>query len=531
MLPIDTSALVARVIAVHPSLDQLARHLAPEGDTPRITRAFLSAFDNYPGRAKTSLLRALLGDNSLVSRAPGAITPDLCRELCAFFECHPCAPLRFGVMEREVVPAHLFALLGAPRGRGLGVIDRLTGFVDGDASPGYWPPSQADLEACRDALRPMVEARRLDVSRATAMVSSGLQSTACGYFFDTGSHGRDAVNLMVYCAQALSDRRGGRIQNLLPLQLADRFGISPRSVPETLAVMDVLALGLAGAINLDALRDDPLGIADIPAGCMTDASWRAILDPHLRRALVTDDVIEWVENSSMPGQYDSGLRFNARRLAGLTPTQRPRFAWLRDYYAAVSAEQILAIYGPWWGELHPELPNAVATSAHRMPEQFAGIGMRDFGNLLALLSASKDPETQKLPSVARFALGEAEPVATGTGRRGSNRQHPTVEASRSPPPLLQMLIGQIGQLPPAPRRKVYVLRPGFTGPLPTDGRVLIPAAVAQCFSNVPPGVMLVGPSKIDWGQDPYDRTLYPELARYDVRELPAASLERTTTEA
>ena len=508
--PIHIEPLVERVLANYPELAPL-RALANDGNgRPTITREYLLEHEAFEGEGKHSLLRALLGDVSLFKLPPGEISTDVCRALTRFLRFHPRAPLALGEFERNDLPQHLATLIGIERTSFHAFLGALLPALWADACGGAswspskdspWPSDAGARADCIAELRPLLAARILDRPRARRLLAGGVTPRHSAYFFATGVDALDVRNAMVFLSLALEDRRGGRVQNNVPLQLSRRFGIAPRSVPDTLAALDVVALVMSGALDLARVDDDWMRLRELVAAETPEGWWDDVATPHLARALLgVDHPLREVE-----GIYDSGLLMNTRRLVGLVPGKRARLEAFVPYYEHVDGARLLELAAPIWQRIDHALPRRVLAGMNRHPDLFAGIGVRDYGNILAFVALSGS--TSGLPSVARFALGEAEPVATGTGRRRGTPARAQDKGSRAfALPLLEAL----ERMPLADTRHAYVVHPGFSGELPADAPIYFPRALAATFADIPSNVILTGPTTVPWGADPYARPLHPE---------------------
>jgi hypothetical protein len=183
---------------------------------------------------------------------------------------------------------------------------------------------------------------------------------------------------------------------------------------------------------------------------------------------------------------------------------------------------VLAHYRQLAGEAFAEWLNGLF---ERQPDAFSGIHVRDLSNVLFYTlhhDAHGVPPADALPSVAKYALGMPEPRYTGMGRLVSRRPPPALTPAREVAlPLLESCLAG-GEPPRIPRRKTYLLLPGWSGPLPDDGPVCVPRWLASAYASIPEGVRPVGPEKLSWGADPADLGLYPELAGRDVCRLGAS---------
>lgn len=415
------AAAVERLVRERPQLAPVVAALAIDADGGiALTAAALDALRGLAGDTSPAmLLRALAGDSSLF-REPlvARWSPSLARRLVALLEDAPERPLLAGWAARERLPKAFYRHVAADPASPRAVMDALlvplwTAACGGTpADPGPLPGVTAP--GVLAALAPLLEARWLSEARAARYAREGLSATGGDFFFGSPVDALNVRNLAVMAGAVLDgDREGGRVQNRIPLQLSARFGIAPRSIPETLGVMDVLALTEAGVLAIpcpDSLRLAGLFDAPVPGG--RAAFWRDALAPHRRRGFIGAEGEAWREG----GKFDTSLVFNVARATRLLAGAHARMERFAPYYATASAARLAALgRAVRWGELPARHWRRVVALLARPDAIEPAMRVRDLGNTLALIE--RDGADARLPSVAAFALGKAEPVATGTGRR------------------------------------------------------------------------------------------------------------------
>lgn len=368
---------------------------------------------------------------------PPHLEPEAARRIIAQLRDLAAQPLVTGHCSREDLNAEIYRPLGysaysRPSCWQL-VADAIAAptwhyLTTGEIPAGTWP------EETWEALLPIVTTRVLDVPRAEAVLSEGLRPAFARYFFDGPVDALNVRNMALYMGVLLErGRDGGREQNLIPVQLSQRFGISLRSVPEAIALLDVLALSYGGAIRsggADPCRID--GLFDAPVWGDRERFWAPAMEPHRRRALVGPNL----DLAALPGTYDSSLLFNTARAAGLVEAKAARFEAFQPYYAALDPDAVWALYERDWAAISPA--NARRCAALR--EQARGepaIRLRDLGNIVTWRSVHGP--LAPLPSVAKFALGMPEPRNTGTGVHGFQRKMAQAEIAAPFRPLEELI--------------------------------------------------------------------------------------------
>jgi hypothetical protein len=374
--------------------------------------------------AGSTILRVLFADTSVIRRPLlDSMTPALARRIVAFLEAMPECPLAAGQLtpvNRPPKPlSSMFGLKSCTLGNWLdaALFPALWAHATGQQSaaiPG-WAGTHVSTESL-DALMPLLSCRILGSEVATALLAKGLTPPAGNYYFSTPSDALNVRNMAVYLWAIFdSGKRNGREQNQLPLQLARRFNIPTRSVPDSLAALDVLALAFDGL--LESPTSDPMQIGivfelAVPGG--RDGFWEPAISKWRDRNIIHRSEQLCAEGDD--GMFDSSLRYNVARATGLVEGRRARLQRFAPYYEAVSAASLFRIYGHRWRAMSPSVRRRVESIASNPTLTDPGIRLRDLCNIIAR-SELLPMDEHGLPSVALFALGMAEPEYSGQGSR------------------------------------------------------------------------------------------------------------------
>lgn len=508
-MPLEpTEALIARrldaLVAKHPELADLRQHIP--GDLSVTDRFFVEyAASPLRGTLKSLLVRALLADPSLF---PDHVARPSQPVLCRLFDWMG----RLGLLDgaghsRDAMPKSAFVLFREQRCS----VEEFTAKV---ALAPWWSmrcglgprhPALAHLdEAALAPLARVVAKRTLSASEALGMASeTGDRSPPrTRWYFSTGAPPVDLRNALVYLAQVLKDRYGGRVQNRLPAALTLRWGLPRVSIPHALIFADLGSLAAHGCIDWRKLENDWLRLREAtqpePSAELLrlgDPDIKEALAAHLSRSLMTRENAlrhrQMLDHSLKHGMFDTGLAFNVRRLLSLRT-----FSSFAPYYQAIDAGRLLPLAARRWAPVGPTPPWCFAL----LRATACAAEFRDLGNVRSYLTSldidldDRAEVWRALPSVARFSLGAAEPRPASTPRRAAHARPAAMVARPGTLPRLSE-IAQLG----APR--VYVLAPTYTGPIPADGHLFVHAAHAAGFTP-PKGADIVGASPLDWGVDP-----------------------------
>lgn len=518
----------------HPELSALVARLPADLS---VTPDFVSAYraSSIPYGRRSLVLRVLLGENlsgRLQDDTP--ISRALLTRLVAWLQANDALSGTYAA--RELVPKAIATRLGGSRVSVANFIRRMaiepldqldrTGTT---AFAAYTGLAAEDL----DPLRAFAAARqlsRVEADRLTAPDAPRLPNEGT-WWFDTGSASLDLRNALVYLASLLArDRDGGRIQNRLPKTLTDRWQLPRVSIPHALAFCDVAALAKEGLIPFAPGTTDPCGLAG-PMGDLAASRQRQqdhdldrAYEEHRARWRVSQEVVlqreQLRERKARGGQFDSSFLFNAVRLL----TTRAPLAEFAPYYAQLDADRMLASHADTWGSCG--LPIAARLQAWREQGEVEEAGalralrLRDLGNILAWLGhlgiTDAREASAQLPSVARMALGEAAPQATGQGRPHRGRATAAPAARLKSLPMLEAM----WSLP----LRARLIEPG--APMPSPGVVptFVPAALAA-GRHVPPHIQVIGDERINWNDDPMAlATQQLEQLGYRVERLSAAKI-------
>jgi hypothetical protein len=410
---------LARIANERPHLQALIGHLGAGETGFEITPSFLNAYGSAGADDRAVLLRPLFTDERPGGRA--VLTAPIARRIVAYLHHLPSRPLLTGHCHREEIPKPLARWFGAQRGRWAELSSPLVAELWAHAVAGVAPvPPNGNAAWPEDAwaaLLPLLEARMLSPDVAAQAVERGYTSPFARYYFEAPIDALLVRNMLVLMDAVLKRRQGGREQNSIPLQWSRRFSLSPRSVPETLAMVDVLAL-VYGRVS--SLEEDPLGIGDlfkVPVLGGHRAFWGPVIGALANRTLVGESDLDGT------GVFDSSLRFNVARATGLQEGRVARLAAFSPYYRNVDRNRLLATCMPTWSHVSTANARRCAALAAR-PDAEPPIRLRDLGNIISLRSR-EGPELV-LPPVARYALGQPEPLgpSIATGRSRASRGAP-----------------------------------------------------------------------------------------------------------
>lgn len=506
------AAALARLVDRHPDLAPLLALLPATLD---ITPAFVAAYDASPVTyGRRSLLLRLLFAEPLAGLDPShrRVTRALLQRAVQWWQAR--GALSGDAVPREVKSKALEQVLGASR-------DAFETTVRQTVMEPLWRlrthgdtgwPAYAGLSA--DDLAPLqtvFDARRLTRRDAEALldVEANRAAYRATWFFDTACAPLDLRNALI-CLAALfdRDRKGGRIQNLLPGAWSSRWGLKRLSVPVALAFCDVAQLAIDGLIDLPRGDADVLGLADAVApaarpvlAAPDDADMQWALQQHRSRWRVDVAFAQQRERLRSTGQrggmYDTSFAFNVPRMLITRDAQEAGLAPLLPYYAAANPERLLDACAPTWRAADPAIETTIRAWWHAHRDE-PPMRVRDLGNILALLAHVDVDDPRRawrfLPSVARYALGLPEPVPGG--RPGKGRRRRPGPSDGTPRDVTLPLLDELWR----PRARAYLLTPDYAGPVPTDAQVFVHAADAA-GRVLPPGVRVVGSTPLAWGQD------------------------------
>lgn len=496
-----TTAQLDRIVERHPELAPL-RALIP--DDLEITPAFHAAYHaSTVGYATRSLLlRQLTGDKTLL--AAGTCTEGMLRRVLSWMALEG---VLSGQGTRDQIPKGFSTLTGVDR-------SNITDFVAEAFLRPWWQvhtgvqatlPAYFDIPSARllELLAPLAEARMLTLASADAWLrTEDLDRThkLARWYFDTGVPAIDLANALTLTASLLDgDRQGGRIQNRLPVALTDRWHIARLSIPEATAFADVATMAMDNVLALP--DDDWIGLGAVLRDPLA-RDWvcrraGAALVAHRQRWCASPTRVATFGTEGATGVFDSSFFFNATRLLGMDQHNRARsLERFASYYARVDGRRLADGYAQAWRECG--LDNTRLERLH----DFEGIRVRDLGNILAYLAhhdaLAPDDAWRALPPVARFALGATEYAPASKPQPAPRHRAAAKALPRSPGelPLLEQFVDV--------RQEVaYLLVPGHTGPLPSDGPVYVHRAHAAGH-EVPTGVAMIGTVPLPWEVDPTD---------------------------
>lgn len=508
-------AALDRYAERHPEVrelvDALPADLALTEDWVRRYRSSDAAY----GR-RSLVLRTLLGDPRLGLSKAGAPPPRFWVDRVVgwwFLNL----PMDGTPVSREVTPKHVTAWEGVPDRSDFGALTAALCVVP-------WRDAVTRGETPAAGWARVAHARCLTVERAVALLPTR-SAPEGAWFFRTGT-ALDLINGLIYIhALFASGRERGRAQNRIPRALSDGFGFPGLSLPHLAMFADVVQLAWHGVIDAAAVKGDWLAVGP------SVAEMRALL-PHVppatREAVIS--ALEflcalwtpkgaWFESreslraaGARGGTQDSAMFFHLRHAVRRDGALH-RYA---RYYACADAEAWVAQCSPSWGE-HAESVCARLASA-RESALITPTEVRSFGNLLYVLSAerawTREAAWPLLTPVARAALGARLPKSTGGGTKHGQRRGSPAGARIGHLPVLEELRALGG--------RAYVVTPGFSGPLPTDGTVFLPRALACGLTSIPGSVVVRGAATVPFSQNPVE-ALAEELSGdgYVVQLLPS----------
>lgn len=495
-------AALDRLCLKHPALIELRRLLAPDLNfTPEFHAAYLRSTISYGIRAL--LIRLLTGDVVL----DGALqcTADSMRRVMTWLRLEG---VFTGDVDRERIPKGFSTIVG---------IDRysVSDFVTHAFIAPWWRArsgldttiaAYADIDP-RDlveVLAPAVRARMLSRTAAERWIADDDEKRSLRlsrWYFQTGVAAIDLTNTMTFLAALLDgDRKGGRIQNRLPIPLTERWGLSRLSLPEATAFADVTTLAIDGLLDLPAA--DPVRLRDVfddPAAVawVKEHASVALVALRQRTRITLDRAVE-IRDQGMGGVFDTGLLFNIERLTGRAgEMQRPPLARFRTYYDGLDLHRVINSHRNDW------VACGVRDPGFLMKLGLTGGRARDLGNIAAFLLANRATDHASawsvLPAPARYALGVPEPKPTtrsavATARRPTGR----VDVKTGHLPLLEETLLSATRV-----GRTYLLTPSYRGPRPAEGSVYVHRAHAEGW-QLPFDAEIVGEVPLPWGVDPIE---------------------------
>lgn len=514
--PRSTLAVLARIHNNFPELDSLIRILRE--NECAIDARFVSAYaaSTTPSTRKSLLVRAATGDASLDL---GPLTEQHVSNMVAWLLANNA--LEDGDASRETVPKGFAQRVIARRGSVAEVTK--VAFVQPwwritrGESIGVSAYADLDSNTLMPALATVAHARHLRCShldRLFSTKSQRLTSRKIDWFFDTGIPELDLRNALVLLASVIDgDRRGGRVQNDIPVAITDRWNLPRLSLPAAIGFCDAVANILGGLIDLTLLTRDPCGLVPV----LSDAHSRAFVsgsnnDPDAARALYAHQqrwrpsaawTARWTASRTRlrAGVFDTGFMLNADRI----PYATPALAFLEPYYRAFDTQR-------WINHLRRSPDPLHHRTADRIDGLYAsgllsksGVRCRDFGNVIEFLEhagAADDEQAayKALPSVGRLTMGEVARAEPST-RSASTPVRSRAYSGLTPPrhgdlPLFAPVMGA----PPASLPKAYLLLPGYDSAVPDD-RPVFTHRVWRTL-QVPSTVTLIGADTLPWSCDP-----------------------------
>lgn len=491
-----------RIARRYPELQDL-RSLIP--DDLSITPEFHAAYQASPiGYARKSILLRLLTGDAILSDADRCSAASITR-LIRWLELEGVST---GLASRESVPKGFSTLVGVER-------NNIADFTTQAFLLPWWQASHrrptgvpayahVPLDDMAKALAPVALWRVYTPSAASTQRSAMTKRSPrwANWFFQTGLPALDLANALVFLAELLDgDRRGGRVQNELPVPLTDRWGLARLSVPEVTAFADVATMAIDGTLVLP--EDDWLGLRavvdDPEAKAWVLGRAGLALDAHRRRATASPERIAAVSAAESSGLFDTGLLYNVQRLTGIAGTmEQPPLARFRGYYEGMLRERVISDCQPAWSR--SGMLGLVDV------EHWTGVQTRDLGNILALLvhagATDVDAAWQTLPAPARIALGAPEYAVSRSPSepiRPSRAVSAQARVRSGDLPILEELTAKHRRcsLPAI----AYVLEPGYADACPQDGEVFVHRAHAATYA-LPFDATPIGDIPLRWDADP-----------------------------
>lgn len=508
---LEIAAVVKKLLDSWPALKPLAKLISksPLGYF-EFNNKFLKAYhsSDIPYAVKSLLVRAMFGDRSVQRRD---ITTKITQGIASRLLTWLATPERLesGKGTKDDIPKSISTLLG---------IERYTDiqFISEALMVPVWEKRCADEQktyisdkykftaAGLKALQPLIEWRTLTAEKCIELANDPHERHG-SWYFQTGVKSLDFHNLIMYVDYILAHRDGGRVQNQLPLPLSDMLNIPRKSVPDMLAALDLLSLDHYKLINWNNVNADPLQLKQLHHLQMP-AIYRKQLDHLMReqalRYLLSQETAEAVRDKQIEGVYDTGLLFNIARLLA----DEGRLHAYAPYYQAIDTSALSR-----WIRRNTRIDGI----AQRLPNllrnaSFAAIGirLRDLANILGYILALDVNAAESIPRVALYALGVEE--FTGKGKTTAEKKAKTKTkpstVTKSSPKELDVFLRKVSKGIP----KIAVIRPPYTGPIPTDVAVFLPASIAASYLSIPDGVLLSGSTPLPWGHDAYERKVNPE---------------------
>lgn len=416
-----------------PSLAPLIDRLGYSAGGVELSDAFLEAYHRSDDPHRSWVMRAVLADDSLFRRPlASTLTPTLARRFVRFLRSLPEQPLASGYCTRDQLPKSLRRWFGLTASQGwIDFADAMTEPLWEVATSGKArsiPAHAKDWPAeTWEALLPLLNARHLTAEVARQALREGISTPFARYYFETVPP-LAVRNLLVFLGELFATaRQGGREQNLIPLQIARRFNIPARSVPDTLALLDVLVLVHDGIIR--AGRNDPCGIGRLfeqPVPGSRRRFWEPAIRAHRTRWMLGPGYV----HDESTGMFDSGLMFNMARALGLVPGSRSRMEAFAPYYRRIDRQALWEACFEEWAAISPSNLRRCRALLGFVEGQPA-IRVRDLGNIVSLRTLH-GPEAP-LPQVARYALGKPEPEAE-SGPRPDAAGRPRQRRNAPPKP-------------------------------------------------------------------------------------------------
>ena len=133
-------------------------------------------------------------------------------------------------------------------------------------------------------------------------------------------------------------------------------------------------------------------------------------------------------------------------------------------------------------------------------DEFYGIGLRDLANILFQVDYMErmynEIPSVSLTSVAKYRLGKKEPTKYAEKSRIKGKHLKTGQIIIEKLPLLDEILGI--------KPRAYLISSGYTGELPIDAPIYVPASITTIYDNLPKGVTPIGDAKLKWGETPLE---------------------------
>jgi hypothetical protein len=297
----------------HPELSDLISALPADLD---LSQGWIALYQAHPASygKKSLILRCLLGDASAGLPADIAgLTPEAIQRLCNWW-LHS-ADLSGRGHERQATPKAVGSAVGLHRP----TLDDATATI---AINPLWQEHLIDQPVSpSDRRLRVMQARALSPERAAELVGEGARVRG-SWYFDTGCTALDLANTLVYLAQLLTDRRGGRAQNRLSIALTSRWGLKRLSLPEAVVFADAATLLIQGVAKPSETGELDSAASEFPAlrRLLPEHSQilNETLDAHARRWTMTtqtaDVFVQRRAEGLRGGTQDSTLFFHLPHL-------------------------------------------------------------------------------------------------------------------------------------------------------------------------------------------------------------------------